>query len=73
MNKAGVELVEGSVLATVNPDSSVSNIRVKDVTPGNMRNPVQRAFQSSLTSGSCRIQSSGDRFEVEIPFRIKLE
>jgi periplasmic protein TonB len=73
MNKAGIERVEGSVLATVNPDSSVSNIRVKDASPGSMRNPVQRAFQASLTSGGCKIQSNGDKFEVEIPYTFKLE
>jgi hypothetical protein len=73
MNKAGIERVEGSILATVNPDGSVSNVRVKDVNPGSLRNPIQRTFQAALTAGSCKIQSNGDRFEVEIPFTMKLE
>lgn len=73
MNKAGVDRVEGSILATVNPDGSLSNVRVKEITPGSLRSPIQRTFNNSLTSGSCKIQSNGDRFEVEIPFLMKLD
>lgn len=73
MNKAGVDRVEGSILATVNPDGSISNVRVKDVTPGSLRSPIQRTFANALTAGTCKIQSNGDKFEVEIPFLMKLD
>jgi hypothetical protein len=73
MNKAGVERIDGSVLAVVNPDGTFSNVRVGNITPGSMRNPVLRTFTSVLTDPACRTKGDGERFEVEIPFTMKLE
>lgn len=73
MNKAGVDRVEGTILVTVNPDGTFSNVRVKEVTPGNLRNAVQRTFNGPLTDGACRTEKTGSSHEVEIPFTMKLD
>jgi len=73
MNKAGIDRIDGTILATVNPDGSFSNVRVREVTPGNMRNAVQRTFNGPLTDPACRTEKSDSSHEVEIPFTMKLD
>jgi hypothetical protein len=73
MNKAGVDRVEGTILATVNADGSIGNIRVGSVTPGNLRSAVQRTFAGALTDPGCKTKAEGEKFEVEIPFLMKLD
>ncbi|TAG03606.1 MAG: hypothetical protein EAZ30_08725 [Betaproteobacteria bacterium] len=73
MNKAGVDRIEGTVLVTVNGDGTFTNVRVGSVNPGSMRNAVQRTFSTVLTDGGCRTKGDGEKFEVEIPFVMKLD
>ncbi len=73
MNKAGVDRVEGTILATVNADGTIGNVRVGTVTPGNLRSAVQRTFASALTDAACRTKADGEKYEVEIPFLMKLD
>lgn len=73
MNKAGVDRVEGTILATVNPDGSISNVRAGSVNPGSLRNAVQRTFSAALTDSACRTKADGDRYDIEIPFVMKLD
>jgi hypothetical protein len=73
MNKAGIDRIEGTVLVTLNPDGTFSNVRVKDVTPGNMRSAVQRTFAGPLTSDACRTDKSDLAQEIEIPFVMRLD
>jgi hypothetical protein len=73
MNKAGVERIEGSIIATVNADGTFGNVRVGSINPGNMRNPVQRTFNAVLTDPACKTKAEGEKYDVEIPFLMKLE
>ena len=73
MNKAGVDRIEGTILATVNADGTFSNVRAGTINPGNMRNAVQRTFASALTDPSCRTKADGEKYDVEIPFLMKLD
>ena len=73
MNKAGVDRVEGTILATINADGSISNVRAGSVTPGSLRNAVQRTFATALTDPSCKTKAEGEKYEVEIPFLMKLD
>ena len=73
MNKAGVDRVEGTILATINGDGSISNVRAGSVNPGSLRNAVQRTFAAALTDPSCKTRAEGEKYEVEIPFLMKLD
>jgi hypothetical protein len=73
MNKAGVDRIEGSILATVNPDGTFGNVRVGNITPASLRNAVQRTFNTVLTDPACRAKGDSEKFEVEIPFLMKLD
>jgi hypothetical protein len=73
MNKAGVERVEGTVLATINADGTISNVRAGSVSPASLRNAVQRTFAAALTDSACRTKAEGEKYEVEIPFLMKLD
>lgn len=73
MNKAGVDRVEGTILATINADGTIGNVRAGSVTPGSLRNAVQRTFAAALTDASCRTKAEGEKYEVEIPFLMKLD
>ncbi|MCS6996931.1 MAG: energy transducer TonB [Casimicrobiaceae bacterium] len=73
MNRAGVDRIEGTVLVTLNPDGTFTNVRVKEVSPPGMRNVVQRTFAGPLTSSACRTEKSDVASEVEIPFVMRLE
>ena len=73
MNKAGVDRVEGTILATVNPDGTIGNVRAGTVNPGSLRNAVQRTFNAALTDPACKTKADGDKYDVEIPFVMKLD
>lgn len=73
MNKAGVDRVEGTILATVNPDGTIGNVRAGTVNPGSLRNAVQRTFNTALTDPACKTKADGDKYDVEIPFVMKLD
>ena len=73
MNKAGVDRIEGTILATVNADGSISNVRAGNITPGSLRSAVQRTFSAALTDPSCKTKADGEKYEVEIPFLMKLD
>ena len=73
MNKAGVDRVEGTILATINADGSISNVRAGSVSPGSLRNAVQRTFAAALTDPACKTKAEGEKYEVEIPFLMKLD
>ena len=73
MNKAGVDRIEGTILATVNADGTIGNVRAGTVTPGSLRNAVQRTFAQALTDPSCKTKADGEKYEVEIPFLMKLD
>ena len=73
MNKAGVDKIEGSILATVNGDGTFSNIRAGNINPASLRNAVQRTFSAVLSDPACRAKGDGEKFEVEIPFLMKLD
>ncbi|MCZ2134872.1 MAG: energy transducer TonB [Burkholderiales bacterium] len=73
MNKAGVDRIDGTILVTVNPDGTFTNVRVREVSPANMRNAVQRTFNTPLTDSACRTERSDVSHEVEIPFTMKLD
>jgi hypothetical protein len=73
MNKAGIDRIEGTILATINGDGSISNVRAGSVNPGSMRTAVQRTFSTALTDPACRTKAEGEKYEVEIPFTMKLD
>ena len=73
MNKAGVDRIEGVLIATVNPDGSLSNVRVKEITPGSMRNVSVRTFNNSFSDGKCRTEKHDSAYDVEIPFLFRLD
>jgi hypothetical protein len=57
----------------VNADGTFGNVRVGSINPGNMRNPVQRTFNAVLTDPACKTKAEGEKYDVEIPFLMKLE
>ena len=73
MNKAGVDRIEGTILATVNADGTFGNVRAGNITPGNLRGAVQRTFAAALTDPACKTKGDGEKYEVEIPFLMKLD
>ena len=73
MNKAGVDRIEGTILATVNADGTFSNVRAGNITPGSLRSAAQRVFAAALTDPACKTKADGDKYDVEIPFLMKLE
>ena len=73
MNKAGVDRIEGTIMATVNADGTFGNVRAGSINPGSLRTAVQRTFAAALTDPSCRTKGDGEKYEVEIPFLMKLD
>ena len=57
----------------MNADGTFSNVRAGNISPGNMRNAVQRTFANALTDPSCRTKGDGEKYDVEIPFLMKLD
>lgn len=73
MTKAGVDRIDGTVLVTLNPNGTFTNVRLKSVNPGNMRNPALRTFANALTSSACKAEGSSEAYDVEFEFGFKLE
>ena len=57
----------------INADGTISNVRAGSVTPGSLRNAVQRTFATALTDPSCKTKAEGEKYEVEIPFLMRLD